>query len=339
MTVMFSETPPAAGRAATILGRIALRVGWLTAKNACCTANRHSSSQTLPQPERGLQPRTRAGGDQPDRGDDQDRAPVEGVGQRAAVQAEDRLVGVRRAHRPLRPGAARGLRPVRRRARGRDGPAHAPGRHHGRADRDQRGCSGCRRRSGSATCGCCSGCSRCSRRSSRSTSRRAARSCPSWSPPDLLPAANSLNITVFQAGAIAGPLVGGVLIPVVGLLVALPGRHGHAVRHAGRRRPAAAAARSSGGDHRHPGLRSVVEGLAYLRGHPVLLMSFVVDLIAMVFGMPRALFPEIAHDELRRPGRAAAWRSRCSSRRSRPAPCSAASSPAGSRGSSCRAAP
>ena len=39
----------------------------------------------------------------------------------------------------------------------------------------------------------------------------------------------------------------------------------------------------------------MIEGFAYLRGHPVLMMSFVVDLIAMVFGMPRALFPEIAH--------------------------------------------
>ena len=44
-----------------------------------------------------------------------------------------------------------------------------------------------------------------------------------------------------------------------------------------------------------PGIRAVVEGFAYLRHQPVLLMSFVVDIIAMVFGMPRALFPEIAH--------------------------------------------
>ena len=44
-----------------------------------------------------------------------------------------------------------------------------------------------------------------------------------------------------------------------------------------------------------PGLRSVVDGFAYLRHHPVLMMSFVVDIIAMVFGMPRALFPELAH--------------------------------------------
>ena len=39
----------------------------------------------------------------------------------------------------------------------------------------------------------------------------------------------------------------------------------------------------------------MLDGLGYLRGHPVLLMSFLVDIIAMVFGMPRALFPEIAH--------------------------------------------
>ena len=42
------------------------------------------------------------------------------------------------------------------------------------------------------------------------------------------------------------------------------------------------------------GLRAVLDGLRYLGGHPVLLMSFVVDIIAMVFGMPRALFPEMA---------------------------------------------
>ncbi len=109
-----------------------------------------------------------------------------------------------------------------------------------------------------------------------------------------LPAANSLNITIFQAGAIAGPLLGGVLIPFVGFSwlylvdsITLLATLSAVVRLP--RLPVEGAARGT------PGLRSVVEGLAYLRGHPVLLMSFVVDLIAMVFGMPRALFPEIAH--------------------------------------------
>ena len=115
---------------------------------------------------------------------------------------------------------------------------------------------------------------------------------PKLLPAHQLPAANSLSMTVMQAGGIAGPLVGGALIPVLGFswlylvgtlslfatlgaVVALP------------RLPVEGLTRA-------PGLGSVIEGLAYLRGHPVLLMSFVVDLIAMVFGMPRALFPEMA---------------------------------------------
>src|SRR5690349_21656350 len=39
---------------------------------------------------------------------------------------------------------------------------------------------------------------------------------PKLLPPELLPSANSLNMTIFQAGAIGGPLVAGVLIPVFG---------------------------------------------------------------------------------------------------------------------------
>ncbi len=116
---------------------------------------------------------------------------------------------------------------------------------------------------------------------------------PKLLPPDLLPAGNSLNITVFQAGAIAGPLVGGALIPVLGFswlylldTVTLFATLGAVVRLP--KLPVEGPVTS-------PGLRSVIDGLRYLRGHPVLLMSFVVDIIAMVFGMPRALFPEMAH--------------------------------------------
>ncbi|MBB3045755.1 MFS transporter [Nocardioides soli] len=111
--------------------------------------------------------------------------------------------------------------------------------------------------------------------------------------PDLLPAANSLSMTVFQAGAIGGPLVAGVLIPILGYqwlylvdTITLFATLGAVVRLP--RLPVE-------GPTTSPGLRSVLEGFRYLGGHPVLLMSFVVDLIAMIFGMPRALFPEIAH--------------------------------------------
>jgi MFS family permease len=43
-----------------------------------------------------------------------------------------------------------------------------------------------------------------------------------------------------------------------------------------------------------PGLRSVVDGLAFIATRPVLLLSFAVDIAAMVLAMPRALFPETA---------------------------------------------
>jgi MFS family permease len=45
---------------------------------------------------------------------------------------------------------------------------------------------------------------------------------------------------------------------------------------------------------RAPGLRSVVEGLRFLRHAPNLRMTFVVDLCAMVLAQPRALFPALA---------------------------------------------
>jgi MFS family permease len=41
------------------------------------------------------------------------------------------------------------------------------------------------------------------------------------------------------------------------------------------------------------GISSIVEGLRYLRGRRVLQASFLADIDAMVFGMPRALFPAL----------------------------------------------
>nr|WP_179617241.1 MFS transporter [Nocardioides marinisabuli] len=116
---------------------------------------------------------------------------------------------------------------------------------------------------------------------------------PKLLPPDLLPAANSLNMTVFQAGAIAGPLVAGIAIPFTGFawLYAIDTLTLFATLAAVLRLPTLAV---EGAVAQVPGVRAVVDGFAYLRTQPVLLMSFVVDIIAMVFGMPRALFPEIA---------------------------------------------
>jgi MFS family permease len=125
---------------------------------------------------------------------------------------------------------------------------------------------------------------------------------PRLLPPDLLPAANSLNMTVMMAGGIAGPLVAGILIPFIGLewLYFIDTITLFATLSAVVRLPSLRIERPEGagglGRAPTPGLRSVVEGFTFLRTQPVLMMSFVVDLIAMVFGMPRALFPEIASE-------------------------------------------
>ena len=109
---------------------------------------------------------------------------------------------------------------------------------------------------------------------------------------ELLPAANALNMTVMQAGGIAGPLVGGALIPVMGFswLYLLDTITLFATLGAVVRLPALPIM----GVTVTPGIKAVVDGFRYLRTQPVLMMSFVVDIIAMVFGMPRALFPELA---------------------------------------------
>ena len=106
-------------------------------------------------------------------------------------------------------------------------------------------------------------------------------------------------MTAFQAGAIAGPLVAGVMLPFTGFtwLYAIDTVTLFATLYAVVLLPRIPV---EGAGSKVPGLRSVWDGFAYLRHQPVLMMSFVVDLIAMVFAMPRALFPQIAHESLRR---------------------------------------
>lgn len=108
---------------------------------------------------------------------------------------------------------------------------------------------------------------------------------------ELLPAANALNMMSFGLTMTAGPLLAGVLVAWIGFgwtytidvvsfafavwaLLKLPpmppGQHA---------RPA--------------GLRSVVEGFRFLGTRPNLRMTFIIDLVAMIFAQPRALLPAI----------------------------------------------
>ena len=118
---------------------------------------------------------------------------------------------------------------------------------------------------------------------------------PRMIPGDQLPAANSLNMTVFQFGAIVGPLLAGVMLRWVDLSTlylidaitcVLP------IWATFRLTPMPATSQQKTGQW---GFGAVLDGFRYLAGNRVVLMSFVVDLIAMILGMPRALFPQMAH--------------------------------------------
>ena len=58
--------------------------------------------------------------------------------------------------------------------------------------------------------------------------------------------------------------------------------------------PSGGSAGSARGGRRIAGWREVREGLTYIATSPVLLLSFAIDIAAMVLAMPRSLFPEVA---------------------------------------------
>lgn len=120
---------------------------------------------------------------------------------------------------------------------------------------------------------------------------------PRLLPAEQLPAANALNMTVVQIGAVVGPLLAGVLIPVIGLpmLYLLDAIALLATLWATwRLPPLPSSAQAEGGRRPRVGFRAVVDGFRYVGMHRILLVSFLVDVIAMGFGMPRVLFPEMA---------------------------------------------
>lgn len=121
---------------------------------------------------------------------------------------------------------------------------------------------------------------------------------PRMLPNGQLPAANSLMMTVAQFGAIVGPLLAGMLLRWVDLstLYLIDALCCLAPIWATVRLAPMPSTESTGvrGQSRW-GFGAVLDGFRYLAGNRVVLMSFVVDIIAMVFGMPRALFPQMAN--------------------------------------------
>jgi MFS family permease len=111
-------------------------------------------------------------------------------------------------------------------------------------------------------------------------------------PPEMIPSAAALRSLSGSVGMIGGPALGGFMVATLGpaltftfdfvtfgvSLVAL-----WLMR---------ASPPPSGADR--PSLRSIREGLRYAKSRPELLGTYLVDINAMIFGMPMALFPAMA---------------------------------------------
>ncbi|MFG1696660.1 MFS transporter [Nonomuraea sp. NPDC049309] len=108
---------------------------------------------------------------------------------------------------------------------------------------------------------------------------------------ELVPAANALNSLVFSMAAVVGPMVGAAVMTGGGFAAAyaLDAVLFSASLYAALKLPPL----PPQGKVTRPGLKSVIDGFSFIAKSPVLLMSFVVDIIAMVLAMPRALYPEL----------------------------------------------
>ena len=121
-----------------------------------------------------------------------------------------------------------------------------------------------------------------------------ASSTPRLVPAHRLPAAIALGQLSFNAGSVIGPAIGGLILAGAGVsgayavdvvsyavsIVAILGLPPIPPVVAGRR----------------AGVAAIREGLAFVRDRRIILSTFAIDLNAMIFGMPTALFPALALD-------------------------------------------
>nr|WP_295372110.1 MFS transporter [uncultured Sphingosinicella sp.] len=118
---------------------------------------------------------------------------------------------------------------------------------------------------------------------------------PNLVPPALLPSAIALNSIAWQAGAVAGPLLGGAAYALStglpyqlsALLFALSVGAMLMIRPIPKGNAGAS----------HP-LRAVIEGLAYVRDNKIVLGAITLDLFAVLLGGATAMLPVYARDVL-----------------------------------------
>lgn len=125
---------------------------------------------------------------------------------------------------------------------------------------------------------------------------RPARSSllPHVVPEGKITAAMALRQVLFQTTTIIGPAIGGVLVAVVsvGWVYLIDAVSFTAALFVLRWIPRIPRPEQFGESR----LSAIKEGLSFSTRTPVLLSIFVIDLVAMIFGMPRAVFPALAKE-------------------------------------------
>jgi MFS family permease len=109
-----------------------------------------------------------------------------------------------------------------------------------------------------------------------------------------LPAASALDSFGFNIAEIGGPALAGVLIATVGL----PATYGLDIATFAVSLAALSLMKSATppAGAEPPSLRRIVEGFRFARSRPELVGTYSVDIVAMFFGMPLALFPAFAEE-------------------------------------------
>lgn len=111
-------------------------------------------------------------------------------------------------------------------------------------------------------------------------------------PKEDITAAAALQTLLIQWAFVIGPSLAGLVIAVAGLPVVFAIDVGTFVLSILLTTPLPKLPPSGGGTPM--GVASVLEGMRYLRGQRLLASTFWIDLDAMIFGMPRAVFPALA---------------------------------------------
>jgi hypothetical protein len=119
---------------------------------------------------------------------------------------------------------------------------------------------------------------------------------------DLLSSALALNQVVWNAVGLLGPAIGGIVIARLGLSWAYAidlVTYGGMFLVASMVRPMPPV-RDEGAERDATGWTAVREGFAFVRNSPLLQSTFAIDLVAMIFGLPRALFVVLAATQFHR---------------------------------------